>query len=98
MMLALVDLRRFWDPNPKGHKDSDFAVVVEARGVDFGLLCSSIGEIESLREASLRPAPANTPPRVAASLRGVSHRDLLVLDLERLLAQPGFLLDEREAG
>lgn len=89
---ALVDVRRFWSSDTRGHADADLAVIVEHRGVDFGIVCTQIEGLREFQPDEVKPPPSNLDKRQAACLIGVADRRTLLVDIPRLVAQPGFLV------
>lgn len=91
-ILAVFDLKKFFDLPEQGLTDLHRIIVV--RGVDFelGLLADTVTGV--VREARANLA-ASLPTLVgigAEYLMGVTARRLVVLDLERILADPRILV------
>ncbi len=95
-ILTLIDLRRFWYQSVSGHADSDRAVVIEMDGVEFGVLCSEVEELVELESDEIKDFTENLPKRLKACLRGLARRDMLVIDIQKLIAQRGFLVDSAQ--
>lgn len=65
------------------------AIGIEHEGDSYGLLVDSVGEVISLEEADIEPAPGILPRRWADTVLGVSMLGgelLLILEAARLLA------------
>ncbi len=92
-VLALVNLRRFWQVDVVGHSDSDMAVIVEADGVDFGIICAEVEGLTTIRADERREVPPNTAPRLAESLLGLARREIMLVSPRHLVAQTGFVVD-----
>lgn len=96
-VIALVDLRRFWNRDIAGNEDSDLAVIVEYQGIDFGIICSEIEGLLHIAADDILPLPSNLPSNLAASLLGMADRDTKLVDLETLVANPGFVMGQQGA-
>ncbi len=92
-VLALVDLRRFWREEVHGHADSDLAIVVETGGVEFGVMCTAVQGLIRVEPTQIAEVPRNLPPRLAVCLRGVTSDMTMLVALDKLLVQQGFLVD-----
>jgi chemotaxis signal transduction protein len=90
--LVLIDLRRFWSEDPTGHSDSNIAMVLESGDIEFGILCSEIDDLQDCPPEDIREAPTNLPVRLAACLGGFYRDKILMVSVEKLLAQPGFIV------
>jgi len=91
-ILALVDLRRFWQGAATGHADSDLAVIIEVRGVELGLVCTEVEDLLELDPQAINEIPQNIPSRLAACLDGLTRRETMLVNPGNLLKQPGFLV------
>ncbi len=89
---ALVDLRRFWQKSVVGHFDSDAAIIVEKNGVSFGILCSAIEGLAFFQKTEISPVPPDAPSWLAPSLDGIAGKDAMIISVEKLLSQRGFVV------
>lgn len=87
-ILAVIDMKRFFDLPERGIGDLHSVLFVEGAGMSFGLLADQVLGTRRLPLASLQPAlPTLTEVR-ADYLRGVTAERLVVLDGARLLSDP----------
>lgn len=91
---AVVDLRSFFGLPSRGLSDLHHTILVRGAGLEFGLLADVVAGVRVHPRDSLQPAgPALTgvPPEV---LLGMTAERLVVLDLERVLADPRLIVHE----
>jgi purine-binding chemotaxis protein CheW len=92
-ILALINLHIYWNPDIKGHMDCDMAIVVEQNGIDFGLICTAVEGLFEPPPEDIKPTPPNLSTELSACLQGVAEREIMLLNINKLLARPGFLIN-----
>jgi purine-binding chemotaxis protein CheW len=88
--IALVDIRRFFQPNIQGISDSDYAIVVSAKGKQFALEVENIEGVVNIDKKTLLPPPENLDPGQAPYISAATIDGLCVIDLDRLIDAEGF--------
>jgi purine-binding chemotaxis protein CheW len=95
-ILAVVDLRRFFNLPDRGLGDQSRVLVLGMEGKELGVLADSAHEVQRLRADQIISLPPAAPSGGRAYLRGVTEDALLVLDGERLLRDPRLIIDQGE--
>jgi purine-binding chemotaxis protein CheW len=85
---AVLDLRRFVEVPASGLSDLRHLVHVQGQGLDLCLLATRVAGVRRLRLDELHPAPPGLAGRHPEHLRGIAADGLLLLDVDRLLADP----------
>jgi purine-binding chemotaxis protein CheW len=93
-ILPVYDLKKFFDLPESGLTDLHRIVVVRCADLVLGLLADQVIGVRSLPRAALAPSPATLTGIGAEFLLGVSEQRLVVLDLERVLAERKLVVDD----
>ncbi len=97
-ILDVVDLRTFFELPARGLTDLTRVVVLQGGGMEFGLLAETVSGALAFRADGLQgPLPTMSGPR-AEFLRGIAPGGEIVLDAERLLADPRLVVNEDRQG
>jgi len=97
-ILAVVDLRKFFDLPIKGLTELNRVIVLKDGENEFGLLADSIEGLCMIARSDLQESfPTLTGIR-ERFLKGVTNRMLVVLDGARLLCDTGLKVDEQITG
>lgn len=95
-ILAVYDLKKFFALPEQGLTDLHRIVVVGTEDFEIGLLADVVTSVRTLSRSALSP-PLPTLSAIAAEyLKGVSEERMVVLDLERLLSDPGIVVNDGE--
>jgi purine-binding chemotaxis protein CheW len=84
-LLTLINLRRFLGITTE-RSDLQMVMVVEANGLEIGILTDRVSDVLTLPFSDLKPAPMNT--LAASYIDGVSAEGIIVINLIALLADP----------
>lgn len=93
-ILPVYDLRRFFGVPEQGITDLHRIVVVNGEDFELGLLADRVMGVRTLPRAALSPAPPTLTAIAADYLKGICDERLIVLDLERLLADPRIVVND----
>jgi purine-binding chemotaxis protein CheW len=95
-MLSVVDLKRFFDLPDAGLTDLNKVIVLQDKGMEFGILADAIAGIRPLSAADIQtPLPHLTGLRGEFS-RGIAPGPLVVLNIERMLRDKTLTLGNGE--
>jgi purine-binding chemotaxis protein CheW len=92
-MLAVIDLRRFFDLPEKGLTDLSRVIVLGADRSEFGVLADQAHDIVRLGVEELLERPASGPEIAREYVRGVTEDALVVLDGAALLRDSRLYVD-----
>jgi purine-binding chemotaxis protein CheW len=93
-ILPVLDLKKLFDLAEQGLTDLHCIILVRGHGLEFGLLADVIVGVLSIPQASLQPSLPTLTGIRAEYLKGVTAERLVVLDLERILADPKIIVHE----
>jgi purine-binding chemotaxis protein CheW len=93
-ILPVLDLKKFFDLPERGLTDLHRIILVRGHGLELGLLADVIVGVRSVAADSLQPSLPTLTGIRADYLKGVSAERLVVLDLDRLLADPKIIVHE----
>ena len=97
-VVPVLDIKQFFDLPDQGLTDLHRIILVHGNDLEFGVLADVIVGVRSIRVESLQPSLPTLTGIRAEYLKGVTAERLVVLDLERLLADPKIIVnDEVEA-
>lgn len=94
-IVAVLDLSELLDLERTGLTDLHRIILLEGNGLEPGLLADSVVGVRSIPAASLQPSLPTLTGIRAAFLRGVTPEHLVVLDVDRILAEPGIIVDQQ---
>lgn len=93
-ILPVFDLKKFFDLPEQGVTDLHRIIVVRGGELEFGLLADVVASVRSIDLATLSPALPTLSEIGAEYLMGVSPERLVVLDLERIFADPKIVVHD----
>jgi purine-binding chemotaxis protein CheW len=93
-ILPVVDLKKFFELPERGLTDLHRIILVRGHGLELGLLADVIVGVRSVLADSLQPSLPTLTGIRADYLKGVGEGRLVVLDLDRLLADPRIIVHE----
>jgi purine-binding chemotaxis protein CheW len=93
-ILPVIDLKKFFGLPEQGVTDLHRIIVVRGNDMELGLLADVVASVRHVARASLAPPLPTLSEIAAAYLMGVSDERLVVLDLERILADPKIVVHD----
>jgi purine-binding chemotaxis protein CheW len=93
-VVPVLDIKQFFDLPDQGLTDLHRIILVHGNDLEFGVLADVIVGVRSIRVESLQPSLPTLTGIRAEYLKGVTAERLVVLDLERLLADPKIIVNE----
>ena len=94
-ILAIVDLREFFQLPARGLTDLNRVIVLRGGDNELGLLADSIDGLRSVRASDLQEGLPTLTGIRERFLKGVTGRMLAVLDDDRLLGDAGLKVNEQ---
>lgn len=93
-ILPVLDLKKFFQLPNQGLTDLHRIILVRGNGLEMGLLADVIVGVRRIPVDCLQPSLPTLTGIRAEYLQGVSEERLVVLDLDRLLADPKIIVHE----
>jgi purine-binding chemotaxis protein CheW len=93
-IVPVLDLKTFLQLPSKGLTDLHQVILVSSEDVEVGVLADVIVGVRSIPEDTLQSSLPTLAGVRGEYLRGVNEERLVVLNLERILADPGIIVDE----
>jgi purine-binding chemotaxis protein CheW len=93
-ILPVLDLKRFFDLPEQGLTDLHRIILVQGVGLELGLLADVVVGVRSVAGTSLQASLPTLTGIRADYLKGVTDERLVVLDLERILADPKIVVHQ----
>ncbi|WP_332775392.1 chemotaxis protein CheW [Polaromonas sp.] len=90
----VIDIKKFFDLPDQGLTDLHRVILVRGDDIEFGLLADVIVGVHSVALEDLQPSLPTLTGIRADYLKGVTAERLVVLDLERILADPKIIVQE----
>jgi purine-binding chemotaxis protein CheW len=93
-IVSVLDLKKFFDLPAKGLTDLNRVLVLRSPQMEFGLMADSIAGTRQVRQDELQSGLPTLTGIRDEYLKGVAGDGLIVLDAERMLADPGLVVRE----
>ncbi len=90
-VLLIVDLKRLFDLPDRGLTDLNKIIIVEAPGVELGILADSVLGLVTVPAAEIQPALPTLTGIREDFLRGVTRQSMVLLDAKKLLSVRGLV-------
>jgi len=90
----VIDIKKFFDLPDHGLTDLHRIILVRGNGLEVGLLADVIVGVRTIPMDSLQPSLPTLTGIRADYLKGVTAERLVVLDLDRVLADPKIIVHE----
>ena len=97
-ILPVLDLKKFFDLPERGLTDLHRIILVQGNDLEFGLLADVIVGVRSVAADSLQPSLPTLTGIRAEYLKGIGEDRLVVLDVERILADPKIIVHQEVEG
>jgi purine-binding chemotaxis protein CheW len=94
-ILAVVDLRRFFNIDSRSLSDLARVLVLGAKEAAFGVLADTVDDVRGIRLDAIQPAPRTVNGIGREYLKGVTADALIVLDGDALLNDPRLMIDQK---
>ncbi len=93
-ILAVLDLKKFFDLPEKGLTDLHRIILVAHEGLELCLLADAVAGVISVAPSQLQPALPTLTGIRETYLKGLTAERLVVLNLARILADPKIIVSE----
>lgn len=96
-ILSVIDLKKFFDLPEKGLTDLNRVIIIQVENMEFGILADAIHTIRLIPVKEIQPSLPTLSGIRAEYLRGVTSDRLVVLNVAKILADPGLVVHEEVA-
>jgi purine-binding chemotaxis protein CheW len=93
-IVTVLDMKKFFGLPESGLTDLHRIIHVEGHGLDLGLLADISVGVHSIALAALQPPLPTARGRCADYLQGVTGDQVMLLDMARILTDPGIAVHE----
>jgi purine-binding chemotaxis protein CheW len=93
-ILPVIDLKKFFGLPEHGLTDLHRVILISGNDLQFGLLADVIVAVRSIPAESLQPSLPTLTGIRGDYLKGIGDGRLVVLDLQRILADPRIIVHE----
>ena len=94
-MLSVIDLKKFFDLPEKGLTDLNKVLVVRSNRMELGILADAILGMRTIPVQDLQPSLPTLTGIRAEYLQGVTKERLVILDIEKILADRSIVVHEQ---
>ena len=93
-ILAVIDIKKFFDLPEKGLTDLNKVMIVNSDGMQLGVLADVILGVREIAEEEIQPSLPTLTGIRAEYLLGVTKERLAVLDVRKILSDPNIVVQE----
>lgn len=93
-ILSVIDLKKFFDLPGKGLTDLNRVIIIQAENMEFGILADAILSIRLIPVSEIQASLPTLTGIRAEYLRGVTSDRLVVLNVAKILSDPGLIVHE----
>jgi purine-binding chemotaxis protein CheW len=93
-ILSIINIKKLFDLPEKGLTDLNKVIIVRDFHMEIGILADAILGMRSIAPEDLHPSLPTLTGLRAEYLKGITKDSLVVLDLEKILADKKILVDE----
>ena len=93
-VLPVLDLKKFFGLPEQGLTDLHRIILVKGNELELGLLADVVTTVRQVQVDSLQPSLPTLTGIRAEYLKGVTDERLIVLDLDRVLADPKIIVNQ----
>ena len=93
-ILAVIDLKRFFDLPEKGLSDLNKVIILRRGRLEVGLLADAVAGVRALPLSELQTTLPTLEGLSPDYLKGVTREALIILDAEKILTDPRLIVHE----
>ena len=93
-VLPVLDIKRFFELPETGITDLHVVIVVQADGIELGLLADAVIGARSIARGSLQSSLPTLTGIRSTYLKGIADDSLVILDAARVLNDPKIIVDQ----
>jgi len=96
-ILAVIDLKRFFNLPEKGLSDLNKVIILRREGLEVGLLADAVMGVSPVPLAELQSSLPTLEGVDPDYLKGLTREALIILDAEKILTDPRLIVHEEVA-
>ena len=93
-ILAVIDLKRFFDLPEKGLSDLNKVIVLRQGNLEVGILADAVAGVRTIPEPEVQAPPPTLEGLSPDYLKGLTRDALIVLDAEKILTDPRLIVHD----
>jgi purine-binding chemotaxis protein CheW len=93
-ILAVTDLKRFFQLPDKGLSDLNKVIILRRGGLEVGILADRVSGVRAVSLPEVQEPLPTLEGRSPDYLKGISREALIILDAEKILADPKLIVHE----
>jgi len=93
-ILAVIDLKRFFNLPEKGLSDLDKIIILRRGRLEVGLLADAVAGVRAIPWPEVQAPPPTLEGLSPDYLQGVTREALIILDAEKILTDPRLIVHE----
>jgi purine-binding chemotaxis protein CheW len=93
-ILAVIDLKRFFNLPDQGLSDLNKVIILRRRGLEVGLLADAVAGVRSIPWSALQASLPTLEGLSPDYLKGITPEALIILDAEKILTDPRLIVHE----
>ena len=94
-VVPVIDIKKFLAMPETGLMDLHDIVLLQSGDLELGLLVDAIAQVRRISVDALQPAHATLSESAAGYIKGITAERLVVLDVNRMLADPRLIVHEQ---
>lgn len=94
-ILSIVDLKKFFNLPDKGLGELNKLIIIRNERMEFGILADVILGTHAVLVEAIQPAPVTVTGIGAGYLRGVTNKQVIVLDAEKILTDEKMVVNQK---
>jgi len=93
-IISVIDIKKFFDMPEKGISDLNKVIIIHDEKMEFGVLADSIAGVRKIAVSEIEPPLPTLTGIREEFLRGVTGKQMVILDAARLLADRNIVVNE----
>jgi len=93
-IISIVDIKKFFDLPDKGLTDLNRVLIVKKDKMKMGILADRILGVNVISINNIKTDLTSMKDKRSKYLRGITSNHLVILDIEKILTDPNFIVEE----
>ncbi len=93
-IISIVDIKKFFDLPEKGLTDLNRVLIVQKNKMKMGILADRILGVKMISINNIKGDLISVKDKRSSYVQGITSDHLIILDIEKILTDPNFIVDE----